>query len=52
MSVPESIELFIEDHAFWPSYDLASPHHVTPPPPPHQVVSLSQPSCSVAGQSY
>jgi hypothetical protein len=39
MSVPQSIELFIEGHAFWPSYDLVSPHHV--PPPPHQVVSLS-----------
>ncbi len=42
---PESIEWFIEDQGFLPSYDLAP----SPPPPPlpsaKQVVSVYQSSC-------
>jgi hypothetical protein len=43
MNQPESIEQFIEDQAFFSSYDS------TPPPPlsRQQVVSLSQSSCGL-----
>jgi hypothetical protein len=40
----ESIERFIEDQAFSPSYDLDTPPP-SPPPLPQRVVSLSQSSC-------
>ncbi len=40
--MPESVEYFVEDLAFSPSYQLAP----SPPPPPYQpVVSFSQSSC-------